>query len=779
MKMSTSSSTAIAVYCLSGFLASPVLQAQQLLEEVVVTAQKREQNLQDVPVAVSAFNQQVLEQTGVKDLFDLQTNAPSLIVTQSQTSTTTNFAIRGIFTSSQNFGLEPSVGLYVDGVYRARQGSMINNMVDIASVEVLRGPQGTLFGRNTPAGAITMSTVAPDFEGSGFLEGTAGNYGLWGISGAGSATLAEDTLAVRATGFVMERDGYVDIVNGGDDVINDKDRWGARLQALYTPTQDLDIRFIVDYSEVDEVCCASGSYKNNLVAQDLPPGSPVKFGTDTNIVNLGGTVVDQRDFYDYAVSVARPPRSSNEDGGVSMQVDWQTDHFLLTSITAWRRYNSYDNADIIFSDLDGGYRINDAQQRQFTQELRISNDLENISYVAGLYYYEQELDNDRDTLAGGDLAGIVGLPANAFLGGTGARDLNKQDHSSYAVFGQMDYNLSESLVITAGLRWTYEDKELSNTYTQDAPDALNPLLPNWGFYLFPPLTPQPDVETDFDDDQITGALKLSWFATEGTLFYASYGTGYKSGGINGDRIPAEFDVAFDAESSTSYELGMKTEFPDQALRLNVALHMTDTEDLQTNSFQGGGFFLSNAGTAETYGVEVDLFWLPTENTTLTLAYAYNHGEYADFENGPCWTGTPFHTNQPDPDLQPDGSCDRSGGDISSNPENVLVLTANQDFRISDDINAFLYGEYVYTDERMTDVNNDPVKYDDAFHTLNIRTGLYFERYATSLTLWGRNLTDEDSTDTIADAPGQDGRFVGYYKEPLTWGLTLRKDFQAR
>ncbi len=729
-----------------------------------------------MPVAVSAFNQQVLERTGVKDMFDLQSNAPSLVVTQSQTSTTTTFAIRGIFTSSQNFGLEPSVGLYVDGVYRARQGSMINNLVDIASVEVLRGPQGTLFGRNTPAGAITMQTAMPDFEGGGFIEGTVGDYDLWGLNGAKSFTLAEDVLAVRATGFIMERDGYVDIVNGDKDVINDRDRWGLRLQALYTPTDSLTFRFIGDYSEVSELCCAAGSWKNNFFAQDLPPGSPPKLGTDTNTVLIGGTVVDQRDFYDYEVSVARPPRSENEDGGLSMQIDWDTDNFRLTSITAYREHNSLDDADIIFNDLGAGFRINDAEQSQFTQELRISNDYERFNYVAGLYYYEQELDNDRDTIVGGSLNGIVGVPPNAFIDGTGANDINTQEHTSYAIFGQADFNLSDTLVLTAGLRWTYEDKDLSNTYTEEAPPIFSPALPNWGFYLFDPLIPTPDVSENFDDDRVTGTLKLSWFFTDTTMLYASYGTGYKSGGINADRIPEQFDVVFDAETSESFELGMKAEFPDQALRLNVALHMTDTEDLQTSSFQGGGFFLSNAGVAETYGAEIDLFWLPADNTTLTLAYAYNHGEYADFENGPCWTGTPWHTDIPDPGLQPDGSCDRSGGDISGNPENVLVLTANQDFQFSDSLSGFLYGEYIYTDERMTDVNNDPEKYDDAFNIINLRAGLIFERYDATLTLWARNVTDEDSTDTISDTPGQTGRFIAYYKEPFTWGLNLRKDF---
>ena len=751
--------------------------AQAVLEEVIVTAQKRTQSLQDVPVAVSAFSGEMLEQSGIKDMFDLQANAPSLIVDASQTSTTTTFSIRGVFTSSQNFGLEPSVGLYVDGVYRARQGSMINNLVDVASVEVLRGPQGTLFGRNTPAGAIQVNSVQPDFEGTGFLEVGAGNYDLWTASGAKSLTLIDDVLAVRGTGFIMNRDGFVDLIGGDDDAINDRDRWGLRFQALYTPNDSITVRFGADYSEVNEICCAVGNWKNNFFPQDGAT-SPAS-GTDANIVALGGTVIYQRDFYDYEVTLAQEPVSDNEDKGVNLQVDWETDNFLVTSITAYREYESFDDFDIGFTDLDAGYQSNDADQDQFTQEFRISDDGEKLSYVAGLYYYHQNLDNSRATTVGDDLAGIIGLAgigAPAFVGGTGALSVNEQEHESYAIFGQADYNLTDSLVLTAGLRWTYEDKDMTNVFTQDAPPVFSPAFPNWGFYGFPPLTPQPDVDEDFDDDQVTGTVKVSWFMNNDIMFYGSYGTGYKAGGINTDRIPSQVSVLFDPEESESFELGMKAEFPDQALRVNVALHMTDTDDLQTISFQGGGFVLDNAGTAETYGGEVDISWLPTDSTTLTLAYAYNHGEYEDFEEGSCWTATPWHTGQPDPDDQGNGFCDRSGGDISGNPENVVVVTGNQDFNFTASLTGFLYGEYIFTDERMTDVNNDPAKEDDSYTVVNLRAGLIFEDYDATLTFWGRNIFDEDSVSTIADAVAQTGRLIGYYREPATWGVSLRKNF---
>ncbi|MEZ5573363.1 MAG: TonB-dependent receptor [Halioglobus sp.] len=344
--------------------------ADGVLEEVVVTAQKRTQNLQDVPVAVTAFTGEMLRDSGVRDMFELSSIAPSLSVEQTQTSSNTTFGIRGIFTSAQNFGLEPSVGLYVDGVYRSRQGSMINNMVDIASVEVLRGPQGTLFGRNTPAGAILISSVAPDFEESGYLEGGAGDYGLLDISGAKSFTIIDDVLAVRMTGFNMDRDGTIDVVGNDvqeDNAINDRNRWGLRFQTLYTPNNDLTLRFIGDHSEVDEVCCAVGNWENNFYAQNPPP--PQKPGTDLTVQNqLGGTVLNGSDFYDYKVSTSFKPESQNTDEGVSLQADWQTDMFLVTSISAYRKHEAYDKIDADFYDIDALVRINDLTQRQYSQK---------------------------------------------------------------------------------------------------------------------------------------------------------------------------------------------------------------------------------------------------------------------------------------------------------------------------------------------------------------------------------------------------------------------------
>jgi outer membrane receptor protein involved in Fe transport len=221
---------------------------------------------------------------------------------------------------------------------------------------------------------------------------------------------------------------------------------------------------------------------------------------------------------------------------------------------------------------------------------------------------------------------------------------------------------------------------------------------------------------------------------------------------------------------------MKADFPDQALRLNVAAHWTDTDDLQTISFQGTGFALQNAGVAETRGVEVDLFWQATEAFSLTVGYAYNDAEYADFENGDCQIATPWHTGLPDPGDNGNGSCDRSGGMVSSNPENVAVIAPELRFPLGNNAAAFIYGEYIYTDERMTDVNNDPLKLDGDYAQVNLRAGVVFEKYDLTLTAWGRNLTDEEFTGTIADGVAQDGKLIAYYTDPRMWGVTIRKNW---
>jgi outer membrane receptor protein involved in Fe transport len=778
--------------------------AQQILEEVLVVAQKRTQNLQDVPVAVSAISAKELQISGVRDMFDLGVIATGLDARPGVNVRGTKFRIRGVGTFSINFGLESAVGLYVDGVYRSRQGSLINNLVDLEGVEVLRGPQGTLFGRNTLAGAVLVKTVAPDhFGGDNFVELTAGNYDLLEFSGAASLSAIKDVLAFRFTGFSSQRDGYVDDIGPGDGKIYDRDRWGARLQALYTPTDRLSLRIIADYSEIDEVCCGSMVVQDNLRPVALSPGEEPYAGTDEILRALGGTVYTGSQYFDFETAQSVLPLTGNEDSGLSVTLDWELQGMILTSITGYRSYESHDSGDADFTDLDTFFRASRADQTAWTQELRVSGDSGRWSYVAGLYYFRQDLDNVY-TLELGESAnsffshGFIYFPGTNFQfpleavpsfplpdlplfnPNGGSRNFMEQDHEAYAVFGQADYDLTDRLVVTGGLRYTYEQKELAGRFIQgSAPDftdnrvGLPDVVAN-----FPALAPQDPVDESLSDDHVTGTAKITWFFRDWGMVYASYGTGFKSAGTNTDRIDPDFDYVFDSETSQALEVGFKGHFPKHRLRLNVALHRTDIDDLQVTAFTDTGFFLQNAGRVETWGGELDVSWLPTDSLQLTGGYAKTVGEFRDFENGPCWLPAPFHTGRPDPGDPTGGAnttaCDRSGDDLDQNPD-FLFLRAKQSFGLTDDLSGHVLAEYSHVGESEV-ASNDPFLRAPSYELLNLRLALRFERSDIDLTVWGRNVLDEQYRMAGFNPVAANGRVVAVPREPTTWGVTLRKNF---
>ena len=344
------------------------------LEEITVVAQKREQNLMDVPVAITAITGAQIEASGIKDMIDLQQNVPGLIVGGSQTATTTNFSIRGIGSTSNNFGVESSVGLYVDGVYRSRQSSLINELVDVEAVEVLRGPQGTLFGKNTASGAINVRTVAPNMDSSNaFLEMTAGDYDLVRVAGATNIVLS-DNLAFRGTMFSSRRDGYVQDDNyRGDisstpgpveDLYNDRDRIGLRAQIAYDNHDDFNARIIADYAEIDEICCVGTSRVDSLFSRaGLAAGQQIN-GPDAILMLMGRTVYTDQDYPfplppnvvradwdDYRTAQNFAPISKNEDRGISVELNKVLENgSTFTSVSAYREFDTYDFIDADFTD---------------------------------------------------------------------------------------------------------------------------------------------------------------------------------------------------------------------------------------------------------------------------------------------------------------------------------------------------------------------------------------------------------------------------------------------
>jgi outer membrane receptor protein involved in Fe transport len=857
------------------------------IEEIIVYSTKVAADVQDIPVAVTAITGDNIQQSGIKDVFDLQQNAPGLIVGQSQTATTSNFSIRGIGTSSNNFGLESSVGLYVDGVYRSRQNSMINELVDIEAIEVLRGPQGTLFGKNTPQGAINMRSVAPSHEETnGFVEASGGEFGLVRLAAAGNFSLSDST-AIRATVFSSSRDGYVDDYNGATDVYNDRDRFGARLQLAYTNDNNFDMRIIADYSEIDEVCCVALSRVDSIFAKSQDTFDAATVGLITAVAQGAGlpgngTIVGDTPFDNYATLLNSRPHSTSEDSGLSVEMNWDLDNDMtITSITGYRAFDTTSTIDADFTNVALLNRQQHAQQSSISQELRLSGSIGDTgTFVTGLYYFDQDLDNQKNTngepflgpyldaaeaqlpLATGLVNGASGLDAAfgdgtimpaaaAFPVGVFADDDVRQQHTSIAAFGQVDLPMGDDFLITLGARVTDEQKDMVANFVQTAQggppnldglvlagcqldiaagglgipeldDACNglrflesqgavfPLSPSaplslvpvdplsptdpaniaqaimdpfsmagWGTYLFAPLSPRPDINTSIDDSQLSGTVKLTWFAGDSTMFYASYGEGYKSGGTNTDRINPAFAVTFGPETSESVEVGMKADFPDQNIRINLALYDTQIEGLQANSWTGTGFNVQNAGNADTSGWEIETWWLPTDTLSFQAFWVHSDAKYENFLLGTCQDATVFHTGQPDPGSGGDidaNICERSGGTLAYNPKDTFFFAFTKDFRVTDSTDAYIRGEYSHYSETLTDGDLDPLTNLPSFSLVNARLGLRWDDIGSELVFWGRNLGDERYYAGSFDGPVQTGRVNSYPAEPRTWGVTFRKDF---
>ena len=888
---------------------------EMIFEEIVVVAQKREQNIMEVPVAVSAVSGQQIVESGIKDVFDLQQNVPSLTMTRSQTATTTGFSIRGIGSTSNNFGVESSVGLYVDGVYRSRQSSLINELIDVEAVEVLRGPQGTLFGKNTPAGAVQVRTVAPSQDRDAFVDVTAGDLGLIRVSAAANMPINDDW-AFRGTIFSSQRDGYIDDINLGKDLYNDRDRQGVRLQLAYEPSDSFNMRIIADYAEIDESCCGTVTLVDGIYSRaalpNLPAIDPDAFGSDAALGGqvLGGPnpfagtmftdfpyppgflelvftgnpmgtlpdrIVTGSGSDDYVTGYNFAPESENEDTGLSVEFNKTFDNGMtLTSITAFRSFDTYDKIDLDFTNATLGTRINEADQSSFSQELRLAGEFgTGGNYVVGAYYFAQEIDQititdgdtpfiegyltaastfqdiifavdtvngtiiDPDGIPGnGDEfpLGAVGYPvaASPFPLGLLSRDDILQDQDGWAVFGQVDIPLGEKFILTLGGRYTDEQKDIDAEYTQTVPftdppnfsafalescrllnvlflqglgeecdlsvGVFNPFRPaeppfnistldtfvpfgvdGWGYYLVQPVSPRPDLDETLSDDQFTGTAKLTWFPSDATMVYASYSTGFKSGGTNTERIAAQFSSLFEAETSESLEIGFKGDIGP--VRMALTYYDTTFDDFQAQSFTGTGFNLQNAGEIDNSGFETEFLWRPFDGTEVQLIYTHNEADYKSFLAGTCWDTYTFHTGIDDPGL-PAGFnssldleiCDKSGNPVAYNPEDRWFLAVQQDFNLSNNSSMYFRVEYSSFSEQFTDGDLDPFTLQPDFEILNARIGFNFENLNGSLTIWGRNISDERYFVGSFDAPVQVGRMNAYPSEPSTFGVTFRKNF---
>lgn len=590
-------------------------EAAQGSNVIIVTASKREQTLQETPIAVSVTSGEVLEQAQIRDVLDLQTVTPSLRVSQLQSASSTTFIIRGFGNGDNNFGIEPSVGVFIDGVFRSRSAAALSDLNMVQRIEVLNGPQSTLFGKNASAGVISVVTKEPQYEFGGQVEASYGNFNAFVLRGEVTGPISEN-IAFSLDGSYNKRDGYATIVNL-DEEISERNRWSARGQLLIEPTPDLKIRAIADYSKIDEACCQVST----LVAG---PSAPAVFA-------VGGAL--DTDFFSYNTFLNQVPENVVDNYGGSIQVDWNVGNLTVTSITAYRELENFQNQDVDFTSADIVSEIRNQKVDTFTQELRIASDFDGpINFLLGGFYFDESIIQDSSLTTGSAarpffslLAGnplvfngveqALGLPQNSiFSAGPLTAETFAMDNKAVSVFGTIDFEPVDGLVFTAGFNYTDDKKdfalsqtafdELANINLVDAfitgatlanpgiPDvftraqfqalptavqqqllaaatnpATNPLIGLTPFQFQPPFLNLPNsVEPGRTrDDEFTYLLRAAYQISNEVNIYASYATGFKASSVNlsrdsrpvfGDYIPGPGRSFFGAPSSPITDAGL-------------------------------------------------------------------------------------------------------------------------------------------------------------------------------------------------------------------------------
>ncbi|CAO1653253.1 TonB-dependent receptor [Parasphingorhabdus sp. NYA22] len=582
----------LAATALGGVMAASPAYAQDVQEEetfdsnvIIVTASKRETTLQETPISVSVTTGETLENAQIRDVLDLQSVAPSLRVSQLQTSSASTFIIRGFGNGDNNFGIEPSVGVFIDGVFRSRSAAALSDLPNVQRIEVLNGPQSTLFGKNASAGVISVVTREPQFQFGGAVEAVYGNYNNVVLKADITGPIT-DNIAFSVDGSYNRRDGYAKIVNLNEEQ-NDRNRWAARGQLLIEPTSDLTIRAIGDYSRIDEICCQV---------------TTVLAGPTAGAIQLlGGEFSTDR--YSYDAYLNQVPINKVDNYGGSIQVDYDTGPLSFTSISSYRELKNLFVSDIDYSSLDVANETRNQKVKTFTQEFRVASDFDGpVNFLLGGYYFDESISQKSqiengsqirdffELLAGGNPADVLagnpsvfnaveaglGLPQESiFLTPLLTSEQFSMDNTSYSIFGTVDFEPIDGLVFTGGFNYTDDKKDFalaqqsfdplgqinlvdafivgatSGTVTTReqfqalpaanqaallaaAQSAANPLFGLDAFQFQPPFVTIPNAVEDGKtrDDKFTYLLRASYAISDQVNIYGSYATGFKASSVN-------------------------------------------------------------------------------------------------------------------------------------------------------------------------------------------------------------------------------------------------------
>jgi iron complex outermembrane receptor protein len=736
------------------------------IDEIVVTAQKREESLQDVPISVSALTDTALADSGITEFDSLSDYVPNLQINAVTDTRQTAIRVRGIGQTGFNAGIEPSVGVLIDDIFQGRTGmSAALDLLDVERVEVLRGPQGTLFGKNTAAGAIRIITHRPIFEREATVQGVFGNYANLEGRGAVNIPLIDDKLATRISGYHVSTDG-VDRNLANGDLVNNDNKNGVRSRTLLQATDDLELLFTGDWAQEDDTCCVS-----DIITYDGPSQLGVTFN---DLAETTGIPLPKADPFDRVVDANEKARNKLSIWGVALEGNYDLPGFLsdhvLTSLTAYRRYDADARLDGDFSIYDAAIQQVQEDFEQASTELRLTSPSgEDLEYVGGLYFYYQRNKTHDNTAIGPDFLD-VDTPVNALLrtttdanGYVNSTNSNLYKGYSYAAFGQTTYHFNTQWSLTTGLRLTYERKSRVGSQVSD--------------FKLPIGIFGPDVmlDEDFDVFDPTPMVALRYFPVEDVMLYASIARGFKSGGFNQLRTQGTRDTQFDDEKATSYEAGTRTSWFDRMVTANGTFFYTMYDDFQAQSFDGTSIFVTNAGSLTSYGFESDLILVPHPSFVLGLSSGLTKAEYDEFKEAEC-TAEQI-AEQGIGCLQ-----DLSGKPLDNAPEWTTFAFAQFEQSLPltppvwlGSLIGTLRFEHSYSSSLYLQQDLDPNLKQDAYNLLNMRGGIRTEDERWDVTLWVRNLLNEQYNLVGFDTPIISG-FAGVNGPPRQFGVTVTAKF---
>lgn len=703
---------------------------QGLIDDIVVTAQKRSQSLQDVPIAITAMSGDTLADRQINSVENLSSIAPG--VDFGTYGGIARIAVRGIGFDTINPGSEGRVAYHLDGVYISRPSATLGTFFDIERMELLRGPQGTLYGRNATGGSINLIARKPTDEMEGYVRASYGNYDAITVEGAVGGPIT-DTIGFRIAGKTLDRDGYGTNIVTGNDIDDAKQR--AFRGMLSFDLEGASILLSADYSHEDD-----NAYGNHYFG----PGNA--FVTPLGLT-LGGVVADDpRD-----IANDRDPTNNREVWGITADVTIPIGDATLKSITAYRNSEYHTFTELDQTSLEIAPFLFDEDAEQISQEFQLSGQFGDVDYILGAYYFDEKITGGSHIPMS---LRVVGVPVDTLF--VGYKAFGDTHTKAAAGFGQVDIPVTDRLTLTLGGRYSWEKKkiddylqfDLAQVYVPGDPPVI--LLSRQDSSVDRAFTPKVGLEFDLDDEVMT---------------YLSVSKGFKSGGFNlGDAEPA-----FKPEEIWAYEAGMKGTWADGRLRVNASAFYYDYTNIQVSKVVGETVLVENAASSEIYGLETEITFVPVENLQVDVATSWLHTKFKDFT-----TGDPARPELITPE-NPEGLIDLAGNQLTQAPE--FSINAGMQYTWHDvlDGSLTLRGELTYQDRiYFTPFNTDAVSREP---NTKYNAFLTYDNDVWTATLYGRNLGDRTTVANSLINSGLVGFTIsGSMDPPRTYGLQIGRRF---